>query len=194
MAPLADDDRQLVLKCRDLQEQAFQDLIRRYEGYIYRLCFNFSGNREDALDLTQEIFIRVFQGLDTYQINRSFKPWLRRVAVNTCMDFMHKRSPSSLFLDQPLADGQLTLADTVASREDPVQKIEWLEISQFLKEAINKLPQAYRLLVILRHQEGMSYQEIAEAIGTPLGTVKTNLFRARTALRKELSIYYAWEG
>jgi RNA polymerase sigma-70 factor, ECF subfamily len=191
---LAEDDRQLVLKCREMQEQAYQDLMRRYEGYIYHLCYNFTGNREDALDLTQDTFIRVFQGLDTYQINRPFKPWLRQVTVNTCVNFLHKRSSTPLFLDQPLADGNLTLADTMPSREDPAQEIEWQEIGRFLEEAINKLPQAYRLLIVLRHQEGLSYQEIANETGVPLGTVKTHLFRARAALRQGLSAYYAWEG
>ena len=191
---MAEDDRQLVLKCREMQEQAYQDLMRRYEGYIYRLCYSFTGNREDALDLTQDTFIRVFQGLDTYQLNRPFKPWLRQVTVNTCVNFLQKRSSLPLFLDQPLGDGNVTLADTVASREDLAQAIEWQETSRFLQEAINKLPHAYRLLIVLRHQEGMSYQEIAEETGVALGTIKTNLFRARAALRKGLSTYYAWEG
>lgn len=191
---MAEDDRQLVLKCRERQEQAYQELMRRYEGYIYRLCHSFTGNREDALDLTQETYIRVFQGLETYNLNRPFKPWLRQVAVNTCVNFLQKRSSSPLFLDRPFADGNLTLADTMASRDDPVQEIEWQETGRFLQEAINRLPQVYRLLIILRHQEGMSYQEIAEETGVPLGTVKTHLFRARAALRQGLSTYYAWEG
>lgn len=191
---MAEDDRQLVLRCRDMQEQAYQDLMRRYEGYIYRLCHRFTGNREDALDLTQETFIKVFKGLDTYNLNRPFKPWLRQVAVNTSINFLQRRSASPLFLDQPMADSNLTLGDTVASREDPVQEIEWQETGRFLQEAINRLPQAYRLLIVLRHQEGLSYQQIAEETGVPLGTVKTHLFRARTALRKGLSTYYAWEG
>ncbi len=191
---MAEDDRQLVLKCRDMQEQAYQDLMRRYERYIYRLCHSFIGHREDALDLTQETFIRVFKGLDTYQLNRPFKPWLRQVVVNTCVNFLQSRTSSPLFLDQPLADGDLTLADTVASRDNPVQEIEWQEIGCFLQEAISRLPQVYRLLIVLRHQEGMSYKEIADETGVPLGTVKTHLFRARAALREELSAYYAWEG
>lgn len=191
---MAVDDRQLVLKCREMHEQAYQDLMRRYEGYIYRLCHNFSGTREDALDLTQETFLRVFQGLDTYQLNRPFKPWLRQVAVNTCIDFLRKRSTDILFLDQPIAEGHVTLADSLSSPEDPITEIEWQETGHFLREAINNLPQSYRLLIILRHQEGMSYQEIAQETGVPLGTVKTHLFRARAALRKELSAYYAWEG
>lgn len=190
---MAEDDRQLVLKCRDGQGQAYQDLMRRYEGYIYRLCHSFAGNREDALDLTQETFIRAFRGLETYQLNRLFKPWLRRVAVNTCVTFMHKRSPAPLFLDQPLVNGNLTLGDTLASKEDPVNELEWQETGHFIQQAINRLPREYRLLLTLRHQEEMSYQEIANETGVPLGTVKTHLFRARAALRKELAAYYAWE-
>jgi len=191
---VAEDDRHLILKCRQKQEQAYQDLMRRYEGYIYSLCHRFTGNREDALDLTQETFIRVFQGLDTYQLNRPFKPWLRQVTVNTCVNFLQRRSSSPLFLDQPSAEGNLTLGDTVASREDPAQEIEWQETGLILQESINRLPQVYRLLIVLRHQEGMSYKEIAEETGLPLGTVKTHLFRARAALRKDLSAYYSWEG
>ena len=147
-----------------------------------------------SLDLTQETFIRVFQGLDTYQLNRPFKPWLRQVTVNTCVNFLQRRSSSPLFLDQPSAEGNLTLGDTVASREDPAQEIEWQETGLILQESINRLPQVYRLLIVLRHQEEMSYKEIAEETGLPLGTVKTHLFRARAALRKELSAYYSWEG
>ena len=191
---MAEDDRQLILRCWEMQEQAYQELMRRYEGYIYRLCHNFIGNREDALDLTQETFIKVFAGLESYQLSRPFKPWLRQIAVNTCVSFLQKRSPVPLFLDQTIASDKLTLSDTVASGEDPAQEIEWQETSRFLREAVSKLPKEYRLLIVLRHQEGMSYKDISEAAGVPLGTVKTHLFRARTTLRKELSAYYAWEG
>lgn len=190
---MSEDDRQLILKCRENQEQAYHDLMHRYEGYIYRLCLSFAANREDALDLTQETFIKVFQGLDSYQLSRPFKPWLRQVAVNNCVNFLQRRGATPLFLDQPLADNKFTLGETLASRDDPAQEIEWQETGRFLQEAINKLPQEYRLLLILRHQEGMSYQEIADETGVPLGTIKTHLFRARGALRKELSSYYGWE-
>lgn len=189
---MAEDDRQLILGCRDRQEQAYHELMRRYEGYIYRLCHSFTGNREDALDLTQETFIKAFAGLGGYQLNRPFKPWLRRIAVNNCLDFLQKRGPLPLFLDQPAGEN-LTLGDTVACGDDPYAKMEWQETGRFLKEAVERLPRVYGLLLILRHQEGMSYQEIVEETGMPMGTVKTCLFRARAALRQELSAYYGWE-
>jgi len=106
---------------------------------------------------------------------------------------LQKQTASPLFLDQPMADGNLNLGDTIASGEDLFKEVEWQEIGRFLKEAIGKLPQAYGLLLVLRHQEGMSYQEIADETGVPLGTVKTHLFRARAALRRELAVYYGWE-
>ncbi len=188
---MAEDDRQLVLRCRDMHEEAYQELMHRYEGYVYRLCYNFAGNREDALDLAQETFIRVFKGLDTYQLNRAFKPWLRRITVNTCISFLEKRTPPALYIDQPSADGT-TLGDILASSRDPAQEFEWKETGRIMKEALNRLSHIYRLLIILRHQEDLSYQEIADETNMPLGTVKTYLFRARAALRKEMSGYYAW--
>lgn len=190
---MSEDDRQLVIKCRAMQEPAYRDLMRRYEAYIYRLCYSMTGNREDALDLTQETFFKIFRGLDSYNLNRPFKPWLRRVAVNTCVSHLQNNSRSPLFLDQPLADGNITLADTIPGRADPVREYEWQETSWFLKQAIDRLPGEYRLLIVLRHQEEMTYQEIADETGIPLGTVKTHLFRARAALRKDLSVHYAWE-
>lgn len=189
---MARDDYEIIAACKDKQEDACHELMRRYEGYVFKLCFNFTGQREDALDLTQEVFFKVFNNLSSYQLGRPFKPWLRQVAVNMAINSIQKHS-SPLSLDQPLADGKATLADTLAATDDPAREIEWQETGQILKDAIKRLPQVYRLIVVLRHQEGMTYQEIADASGIPLGTVKTYLFRARSLLRKDLASYYAWE-
>lgn len=189
---MARDEHEIIAACKNKQEDACQELMRRYEGYVFKLCLSFTGQREDALDLTQEVFLKVFKNLSSYQPGRPFKPWLRQVSVNTALDNMRQHS-SPLSLEQPIADGNATLADTLASRDDPAREIEWQETGQILKEAIKRLPQVYRLVVVLRHQEGMTYQEIADATGIPLGTVKTHLFRARSLLRKDLASYYAWE-
>lgn len=189
---MARDDYELIVACRDRHQDACQELMRRYEGYVFKLCFNFTGQREDALDLTQEVFFKVFNSLSTYQMGRPFKPWLRQVAINMAINNMRKHS-TPLSLDQPLADGKATLADILTARDDPAREIEWQETGQILREAIKRLPQVYRLIVVLRHQEGMTYQEIADTSGIPLGTVKNHLFRARSLLRKDLASYYAWE-
>ncbi|MDI3328692.1 MAG: RNA polymerase sigma factor [Alicyclobacillaceae bacterium] len=191
-----DDDRRLILRCRNGEEDGYRELMIRYEKYVYTLCLRLTGNREDALDLTQETFIRVLRGLDGFQINRPFKPWLRQVAVRLCLNHLRdegaNRARNGLSLQHPVG-GELTLADTLASGTDPSQEVEWRDLNRHLWKAVGRLPPLYRLVVTLRHQEGMSYEEIAAAAGLPVGTVKTYLFRARNRLKQELAAIYGWE-
>ncbi|MGE5404664.1 MAG: RNA polymerase sigma factor [Candidatus Saccharibacteria bacterium] len=186
------DDRQLVLQCRQGREDAYRELLSRYEGYIYSLCYRLCGHREDALELAQESMLRIVTGLDSYQVNRPFKPWLRQVVVNVCLNFLRKRAPDMLSLEEPFQDN-LSLADMLASGDDPQKSVEWTETQDSLKQAMGRLPPQLRLVLTLRHQEEMSYQEIAETTGMPVGTVKTHLFRARSLLRTALSDVYGWE-
>ncbi|MBX6396532.1 MAG: RNA polymerase sigma factor [Alicyclobacillaceae bacterium] len=191
-----EDDRRVILRCRDGEEDGYRELIARYERYVYSLCFRLTGSREDALDLTQETFIRVLRGLDNFEVHRPFKPWLRRVAVRLCLNHLRDegtiRAKTGLSLQHPVGE-ELTLADTLASDADPAQEVEWRELHRHLWKTVGRLPPLYRLVVTLRHQEGMSYQEIAEATDLPVGTVKTYLFRARNKLKQELAAVYGWE-
>ncbi|NLV17665.1 MAG: sigma-70 family RNA polymerase sigma factor [Syntrophomonadaceae bacterium] len=189
------EDHQLVLECRQGEEYAYRVLLSRYEGYIYSLCFRLTGEREDALELSQEAMVKIVAGLDSYQISRPFKPWLRQVVINTGINFLRRRSPELLSLDQDIADG-ITLGDFLAADNsgNPQMRVEWLETKKALEMGLQKLPPEYRLVIILRHQEGMSYKEIADAAGIPVGTVKTHLFRARSQLRVMLKDVYGWEA
>lgn len=187
------DDQQLIGLCRAGREEGYRQLLARYEGYIYSLCYRLAGNREDALDLTQETFIKVINGLDGFQINRAFKPWLRRITVNACYNFLNRRSPAGVSLEQPLDEG-LTLADVQPAVADPAREVEWRDTRRLLWEMIERLPAVYRLVLVLRHQEGMSYRDIAEITRLPEGTVKTHLFRARRRLRQDMAEQYGWEG
>ena len=186
------DDRQLVLGCREGQEEAYRLLLTRYEGYIYNLCYKLTHHREDALELAQEAMIKIITGLESFQVNRPFKPWLRQVVINTGLNFLRRNAPETLSLDQP-GQGNVTLADTLSSKEDPSAQVEWLESQKVLQAALSSLPPMLRMVLLLRHQEEMSYQEIADATQIPLGTVKTYLYRARSLLRKALSNTYGWE-
>ncbi len=189
------DDRQLVLACRRGEDYAYRVLLSRYESYIYSLCFRLTGRREDALELAQEAMVKIVMGLNSYQLNLPFKPWLRRVVINTGINFLRRRSPDLLSLDQDIADG-LTLGDSLAADNsgNPQMRLEWMETRQALEKAMHELPPEYRLVLTLRHQEGMSYKEIADSIGIPVGTVKTYLFRARNRLRRMLKDVYGWEA
>jgi len=188
------DDRQLVLMCREGREEAYRQLLFRYEGYIYSLCYRLTGQREDALELSQEVFLKVVTSLPGFQINRPFKPWLRRVVVNVCLNYLRRRTQETLSLDQSAGEN-FSLADTLAAGrgDDPQVRLEWVETREALRAALERLPPLWRLVLALRHQEELSYQEIAAATGLPLGTVKTYLFRARNLLRQVFSEIYGWE-
>ncbi|MGE5543486.1 MAG: RNA polymerase sigma factor [Bacillota bacterium] len=189
------DDRQLVLECRRGEEYAYRVLLSRYEGYIFSLCFRMTGRREDALELAQEAMVKIVTGLDSYQINRPFKPWLRQVVINTGINFLRRRSPETLSLDQDIAEG-ITLGDSLIAGNsgNPQIRVEWLETKKALEMALRELPSEFRLVLTLRHQESMSYKEIADSMGIPVGTVKTYLFRARSKLREMLKDVYGWEA
>lgn len=189
------DDRQLVLECRKGEDYAYRVLLSRYEVYIYSLSFRLTGRREDALELAQEAMVNIIVGLDSYQINLPLKPWLRRVVINTGINFLRRRSPELLSLDQDIADG-LTLGDSLAAGNsgNPQMRVEWMETKKALEKAMRELPPEYRLVLTLRHQEDMSYKEIADSIGIPVGTVKTYLFRARSKLRVMMKDVYGWEA
>lgn len=192
---LETDDRQMVLKCREGSEEAYQLLLSRYEGYIYSLCYRFTSHREDALELAQEAMLKTVTGLDSYQVNRPFKPWLRQVVVNVCLNFLRQRAPGTLSLDRAFEE-EVSLTDTLAdkNKSDPLAQVQWMETQEALRIALQRLPPPFRLVLALRHQEEMSYREIAAATGLPIGTVKTYLFRGRLQLRKALSNAYGWEG
>ena len=187
-------DHNLIIRCREGDEEACRVLLSRYEAYVYRLCFRISGSREDALDLTQEALVKVLTGLDRFQPGRPFKPWLRQVTVNACLNCLRRSVPETVSLEQPVAEG-IVLGDTLAgSADDPAAAAEWRDAREVIRKAVSRLPPQQRLVLVMRHQEGLSYEEIAATTDLPLGTVKTYLFRARQHLRCQLAEVYGWEG
>lgn len=186
-------DQNLIIRCREGDEQAWRQLLARYEVYVYRLCLRIGGSRDEALDLTQEALVKVLTGLSKYQLGRPFKPWLRQVTVNACLNCLRHRAPTTVSLEQPVAE-DIVLGDTLTGNtNDPVNAAEWQDARDVLRQAINGLSPQQRLVLVMRHQEGLSYEEIAATTDLPLGTVKTHLFRARQELRRKLGSVYEWE-
>ena len=187
-------EHDLIIRCRKGDEQAWRLLLTRYEAYVYRLCFRISGSRDDALDLTQEALVKVLNGLVKFQPGRPFKPWLRQVTVNSCLNYFRRLAPKTVSLEQPVAEN-IVLGDTLdGGTDDPAAVVEWQDAREVIRQAVGRLSPQQRLVLVMRHQEGLSYEEIASTTKLPLGTVKSYLFRARQQLRRELAGVYGWEG
>jgi RNA polymerase sigma-70 factor (ECF subfamily) len=187
-ASLADEE--LVHRVLAGEEQLFEVLVRRYQVRIHSHVARMVGNRDDALDLSQEIFVKVFHALSRYNPEFKFSTWLFRIAGNAAIDYLRKRRPRTVPLEQPALSGD---REGVSSFEyknpglDPFAELRNTERGQAIARAIAGLPPEFRELITLRHFTGLSYEEIAEIKQMPLGTVKNKLFRARAVLKEWLS-------
>jgi len=173
-------DRDLVLRTRRGEVEAFGELVRRYQTSVFNVCYRLLGERREAEDLAQESFIRAFQRLDTFDIDRPFGPWVRRVAANLCLNYLQRFAPPHLPLDD---EGNARLQATWA---DPEATRERAERAEALRAAILALPAPYRAVVELRHFQELSYAEISAELSIPLSDVKSHLFRARKQLARML--------
>ncbi len=171
-------DEDLVARARAADTAAFAELYRRHRERVYRLAYRFVGNKADALDLCQETFVKALESLGSFRGSSSFSTWLTRIATNTCVDFCrHSRVRQSVPLDEHYMGSS-------ATREPrPGQSLEREEVRQAVEEALAKLTPDHRAVFVLHTIEGLTYQEIAEAVGCPVGTVMSRLHYARKRLR-----------
>jgi RNA polymerase sigma-W factor len=182
---LKSEDRVLIERCLKGEERAFGELLDKYKASVYSICCRMVRNRTDAEDLAQEVFIRTFSVLDRYDPSYPFSSWLFRITSNLCIDFLRKEKGGMVSLDQPIegSDGEMQ-RQLPAKVVKPDRAMETREMMATLEDAISTLPEHYRIIVILRHQEQMSYEEIADDLGIPLGTVKARIHRARNMIKE----------
>lgn len=186
--PLDPTDEALVRSVLSGDRDRFELLVERYQTRLVNYLYRMVRNLEEAHDLTQEVFIRVYQALDRYDSQYRFSTWLFRVAQNAAIDVIRKRriqlvpltrradEGSDATVDLELPDGQPSALDTLQGRE----------LDASIRSAIDALPWEYRELILLRHYGELAYEEIAEVKAMPLGTVKNKLFRARQMLKQQL--------
>ncbi|MES2377935.1 MAG: sigma-70 family RNA polymerase sigma factor [Bacteroidota bacterium] len=179
----AKNDFHLVVKAREGSQKAYADLMQRYKDSIYFMVLKMVNNKEDAMDLTVETFAKAFEKLDKYQPEYAFSTWLFRVATNNCIDFIRKKKLNTTSIhgmtDEDGDEKQLQIkADVLNPEETSIKKQQTEE----LKLLIQSLPARYRNLITLRYFDELSYEEIAQQLDLPLGTVKAQLFRARYLL------------
>ncbi len=180
-------DEEIVARVLSGQEHLFETLVRRYQTRILSHVARMVGSREDALDLSQEIFLKVFGALDRFNPEFRFSTWLFRIAGNAAIDHLRKRKPRTIPLETTDSDGHVSSPEYKSSDLDPFGRLRNTERGDAIARAIADLPAEFRELIALRHFTGLSYEEIAEIKNMPLGTVKNKLFRARAVLKERLA-------
>ncbi|MEM1270338.1 MAG: sigma-70 family RNA polymerase sigma factor [Bacteroidota bacterium] len=180
-------DQETVQRALDGQQAAYEDLMRKYRGPITHHVSRMVRDRENVEDLVQEVFIKAFSSLSSYSTRYAFSTWLYKIATNHTIDHLRRRRLSTMSIDQPMQtkDGELSfeLPDTTYR---PDRHIVEDQRRDLIQDAIDALPPKYNRVIVMRHQQEMTYDEIATALELPLGTVKAHIFRARELLYKNL--------
>jgi RNA polymerase sigma-70 factor, ECF subfamily len=181
-------DQDVILHARKGRESAFRELIRRYERPVFSVIYRMVRDREMAEDLAQETFIKVLNALDRYDPRYKFSSWIFKIAHNATLDQLRKKEPDTLSLDgsphaRTAEQAEATAFTAVDGAEDPEQYTHSRELGAEIEAAVSRLRPEYRAVIVLWHVEGRPYEEIAQIMDLPLGTVKTYIHRARKELR-----------
>ena len=181
-------DEKLIDKCRQGDRAAFDVLIKRYERPIYHLAYRLSGNYDDAHDIAAETFLRIYRAIGTFQCAITLPAWINRIVANVFYDTRrHAHRHPAVSLDALVEKtGDSLLSSESKSIASPEGSAEENETKRILGEAIESLPDYQKTMVTLFHSEGRTYEEIADIMAIPVGTVKSRLNRARLALRDRL--------
>jgi RNA polymerase sigma-70 factor (ECF subfamily) len=180
------DDRELVHRATRGEREAFGALVQRHQDRVFNLAYHIVRNREDALDVGQDAFVKAFASLPSFKGEASFTTWMHRIVVNLAIDCLRRRRRvDSSAYDDRLAMPEDADADRPAP-DDPATLLEERQVRSLLARGIDALPPAHRTVLVLREIEGLSYEEIARAVNCSLGTVMSRLFYARRKLQKVL--------
>jgi len=181
------EDAAFVRQALSGDQEAFRKLRHKYHDAIYNLIYRMIREKEEVQDLTQEAFIKAFTSLSSFNEEFAFSTWLYKIATNNCIDYIRRKKLQKFSIDKPIeskdSDFSFELPD---STYEPDKDMIALQRKKLLDEAINALPPKYRRVIRMRHTEEKEYQEIADILGLPLGTVKAHIFRARELLYKYL--------
>jgi RNA polymerase sigma-70 factor (ECF subfamily) len=183
-----DNEQALIQRAQKGDHDAFAALVDEHQRYVYNLAFRIVKDENEALDITQETFVRAWTALPNFRGQSQFRTWLYRITTNLC----YNRLPGLRRSLNDLGDDVLGEIPEV-NLDNPSQKFEANEIKTYLHKAIDNLDANYKLLITLRYQNDLSYEEIASTLNLPIGTVKTGLFRAKEKLRLALANYQPQE-
>ena len=172
----ASTDRELIVRARRGDRNAFGELVTCYQTGVFNVCYRLLHERTEAEDLTQETFMRAYDRLHIYDLDREFGPWIRRIAANLCLNYLESRKVTVQLDEERDAD----------ESQRPEKQVEVQERSAQIRAALLSLPPHYRVVIELRHYQELAYDEIASELQIPLSDVKSHLFRARKLLAEKL--------
>lgn len=183
----SEDDRATVAEALDGDQRAYERLVTKYQGPLRRHVGKMVRDQQQVDDLVQEAFVKAFGSIESYNPDYAFSTWLYRITTNHTIDYIRKRKLSTFSIDKPIQtrDGELQM-EIPDSTYRPDRAVVADQRNAILREAIEGLPPKYHRVIVMRHQQEMSYDEIAEELDLPLGTVKAHIFRARALLNKAL--------
>jgi RNA polymerase sigma-70 factor (ECF subfamily) len=183
-------ERRLIRRLKERDEAAFRELVEAYRDRVFNMTFRMLGNREEAEDVSQEVFITVFKSIDSFRGDAKFSTWLYRVTANHCKNRIkylsrrHDRSKAEF--DESIERNPAAGSVAPASMGRPDHQVEGADLEQLIQRLIAELDEDHRILIVLRDVEELSYEEIGQITELPEGTVKSRLHRARLALRARL--------
>lgn len=191
---MEDTDLNLVKLARNGDRQAFQTLVERYQRRVYGVCYGIVRNPDDAMDLVQDTFVKVFRNLERFEGSSSFYTWVYRIARNVCIDHIRKSQrhrtvdyDDTIGRDEDSDDGGMLMPDRLGI--NPAKLLGRKELLEKIEDALQKLSPVHREIIVLREVQGLSYQEIADCMDVSIGTVMSRLHHARRNLQKTLEEY-----
>jgi len=172
-------DNELVEESIKGNNEAFSELVSRYKRLIYSVAYRFTKDNDEVNDLAQEAFIKIYRSLSKYDSQYKFSTWSVKVTTNICLDHVRRKKLNVVSLEE--------VENFTGSKDSPEEFFLRKEKSLMLKSAIEELPEIYRVPIVMYHQKGMSYKEIAKTLGKPMSIIKNRIFRARHTLRESLA-------
>lgn len=177
---------ELIARAIRGEAEFFEHIVHRYSRPVTKFIYRMVGDYETALDLTQEVFLKVYTALDRYDERYKFSTWLFKIASNHTIDYLRKQNGSTFSLDEINGESERHFLEALSEEPSPERQAILNQRRAIIESIIAQLPVPYRQMIVLRHVAELEYEEIAEVSGLPLGTVKNRLFRAREAIRKKL--------
>lgn len=188
-----EDDKELVKQAQDGDQEAFKTLVERYQRKVYSICYGMLKNPEDSMDASQETFIKVFRYLEKFNFQSKFYTWLYRIAVNVCIDQIRKnKKRKNVEYDDTYSRAAEVGDENIVPSTlglNPEKAYGRKELREKMLEALEKIPEKHRTILILREAEGLNYDEIADVLEVSKGTVMSRLFHARKYFQEALSVY-----